>query len=80
MNLNQYAKGGGQPLVTAGQMKEIEIPIPSLKRQEEIVEVLDRFYNLCENITDGLPAEIDARQKQYEDYRNKLLTFKEIGA
>lgn len=80
MNLNQYAKGGGQPLVTAGQMKEIEIPIPSLKRQEEIVEVLDRFYNLCENITDGLPAEIDARQKQYEYYRNKLLTFKEIGA
>ena len=79
MNLNQYAKGGGQPLVTAGQMKEICIPMPSPERQNQIVEMLDRFYNICNDISSGLPAEIEIRQKQYEYYRDKLLTFENIG-
>lgn len=79
MNLNQYAKGGGQPLVTAGQMKEINIPMPSIERQNQIVEILDRFYRICTDISSGLPAEIDARQKQYEYYRDKLLTFKQLA-
>ena len=77
MNLNQYAKGGGQPLVTAGQMKEIPIPIPTLEEQQRIVAILDRFDTLCNDITTGLPAEIAARTKQYEYYRDKLLTFPE---
>jgi type I restriction enzyme S subunit len=47
--------------------------------QERIVSILDRFDSLCNDITSGLPAEIAARQKQYEYYRDKLLTFKAIS-
>ncbi len=57
-----------------------KIPIPSLEEQERIVSILDRFDKLCNDLTEGLPAEIVARQKQYEYYRDKLLTFSEIGA
>ena len=78
MNLHQYAKGGGQPLVTAGQIKELKIVIPALKKQVEVVSILDRFDAFCNDLTSGLPAEIEARRKQYEYYRDKLLTFKEI--
>jgi type I restriction enzyme S subunit len=51
------------------------IPLPSLEEQERIVSTLDRFDTLCNDLTSGLPAEIEARQKQYEYYRDKLLTF-----
>lgn len=78
MNLHKYAKGGGQPLVTASQMKEIMLPLPSKDKQQKIVDILDRFDTLCNDITTGIPAEIAARQKQYEYYRDKLLTFKEL--
>lgn len=78
-NLHQYAKGGGQPLVTAGQIKQVVIPVPSLEEQARIVAILDRFDALCNDITTGLPAEIEARRKQYEYYRDKLLTFKEAS-
>lgn len=50
--------------------------LPSLDEQERIVTILDRFDSLCHNISEGLPAEIEARQKQYEYYRDKLLTFR----
>ena len=53
----------------------IPIPLPSIKEQERIVTILDRFDALCNDLTSGLPAEIEARQKQYEYYRDKLLTF-----
>ena len=55
------------------------IPLPALQKQQEIVEMLDRFDNLCNDLTSGLPAEIAARQKQYEYYRDKLLTFKPLA-
>ena len=48
--------------------------------QKQVVEILDHFDILCNDLTTGLPAEIEARQKQYEYYRDKLLTFKELGA
>ena len=48
-----------------------------MDRQNEIVQVLDRFDVLSTDMSSGLPAEIDARQKQYEYYRDQLLTFKE---
>ena len=51
--------------------------IPSLEKQAEIVSVLDRFDALCNDLSSGLPAEIEARTKQYEYYRDKLLSFKE---
>ena len=53
------------------------IPVPPLEEQERIVSILDRFDALCNDLTSGLPAEIEARKRQYEYYRDKLLTFKE---
>lgn len=58
----------------------IEIPLPPIKEQERIVKILDQFDALCNDLTIGLPAEIEARRKQYEYYRDKLLTFKEASA
>ena len=62
--------------VTPDKLSDIKIPIPSLEKQKEIADMLDRFEALCNDITSGLPAEIEARHKQYEYYRDKLLTFK----
>ena len=60
-------------------VEKVKVPIPSLKEQKRIVDILDRFETLCNDISVGLPAEIEARQKQYEYYRDKLLTFKELS-
>lgn len=57
---------------------KLVLPIPPLEEQKKIVNILDRFDKLCNDISEGLPAEIEARQKQYEYYRDKLLTFKEL--
>lgn len=62
-----------------GELKKIRIPVPSLQEQNRIVGVLKQLDDLCNDLTSGLPAEIEARQKQYEYYRDKLLTFKERG-
>ncbi|GIW48972.1 MAG: hypothetical protein KatS3mg079_448 [Caloramator sp.] len=56
----------------------IPVPLPPLEEQERIVAILDRFEALCNDLTIGLPAEIEARQKQYEYYRDKLLSFKPL--
>ena len=56
-------------------IENAKINIPPLHVQEKIVSVLDRFDKLCNDLTEGLPAEIEARKKQYEYYRDKLLTF-----
>ena len=78
MRLNQYAKGGAQPLITGGELKKLEVPIPPLETQEKIVKILDKFESLCNDLVHGLPAEIEARRKQYEFYRDKLLNFESI--
>ena len=57
-----------------------KIPVPPLDVQNRIVNVLDNFEKICSDLNVGLPAEIEARQKQYEYYRDKLLTFKEVAA
>ncbi len=62
--------------LTQATIINYQIPIPSLEKQRNIVSILDRFESLCNDITSGLPAEIEARHKQYEYYRDKLLTFK----
>ncbi len=72
--------GSTIPHLTQQGLVSLDIPIPSLEEQERIVSILDRFDALCNDITIGLPAEIEARQKQYEYYRDKLLTFKEKTA
>jgi type I restriction enzyme S subunit len=67
----------GIPQLTAPMLKKEKIPVPPIEEQERIVAILDRFDTLCNDLTSGLPAEIAARKKQYEYYRDKLLTFKE---
>ena len=61
-------------------LRSYTIPLPPIDVQERIVDILDRFDTLCNDISKGLPAEIEARQKQYEYYRDKLLMFKNIDA
>lgn len=65
------------PRLPRSAIEKLIIPVPNVDIQEKIVDVLDRFDTLCNDISKGLPAEIEARQKQYEYYRDKLLTFKE---
>jgi type I restriction enzyme S subunit len=60
-------------------LSDIKIPIPSIKEQDRIVNILDHFNCIVNDISQGLPAEIAARRKQYEYYRNKLLSFKEVS-
>lgn len=64
--------------VTPDKLTGIVVPLPDATEQERIVGILDRFDALCNDITEGLPAEIEARRQQYEYYRDKLLTFKEV--
>jgi type I restriction enzyme specificity protein hsdS len=75
---SKYVNNGmGNPKLMSNVMARIKIPFPSLKKQQEIVTILDQFNELTNDIIFGLPAEISARQQQYEYYRDKLLTFKE---
>ena len=78
IDLSHYITGGAQPKLNQKNLNKIEIPLPPLDEQERIVAILDRFDALRNDISAGLPAEIEARQKQYEYYRDKLLTFKEV--
>ena len=75
IKLNQYAKGGGQPLITARELKSIIIPLPPLEEQQRIASILDKFDTLVNSISEGLPKEIALRRKQYEYYREQLLSF-----
>ena len=69
--------GGTVKSIPMKEMRLLTFVLPTLERQLEVVDVVERFDRLCNSITEGLPAEIEARQKQYEYYRDKLLTFKE---
>ena len=62
--------------VTPSSLLDIIIQLPSREKQDEIVEILDRFNDITNSINAGIPSEIEARKKQYEYYRDKLLTFK----
>ena len=64
--------------LNADIVRALSIPIPPLDEQRRIVSILDRFDALCNDLTQGLPAEIEARKKQYEYYRDKLLSFPEL--
>lgn len=73
----QHSKGAKMPRGNKDEILKYIFALPPIEEQKRIVEVLDRFYKLCNDISEGLPAEIETRLKQYEYYRDKLLTFKE---
>ena len=80
------AEGGTIQRLYNDNLKKTNILVPypndkekSLTEQQRIVDILDRFDTLCNDISKGLPAEIESRQKQYEYYRDKLLSFKNIN-
>lgn len=75
-HLESLNTAGGVPSLTQGVLNEVLIKVPSLAEQQRIVDILDRFDSLTNDLTAGLPAEIEKRKQQYEYYRNKLLTFK----
>ena len=72
--------GGTVKSIPMGELKKLIIPIPSLVEQKRLVETIGRFDTLSNSLVTGLPAEIAARQRQYEYYRDKLLTFKPLEA
>jgi type I restriction enzyme S subunit len=79
IDLSRFISTAAQPKLNQENLNKIPIPLPSIEEQARIVSILDRFDALINDITSGLPAEITARRKQYEYYRDKLLTFKEIA-
>lgn len=69
------SKSSSVPNMNSNEIKQLSIEIPPMDVQERIVKVLDNFDAICSDLGIGLPAEIEKRQKQYEYYRDKLLTF-----
>lgn len=77
--IGQQMYQGSVPSIRRPMLNQFEVSVPSLEIQKRLVEVLDNFDAICTDLSSGLPAEIEARQKQYEYYRDKLLTFREIS-
>lgn len=76
-NLNQFKTAGAQPGLSVERLKRVKMALPDAETQRRIAKVLKQFDALINDISHGLPAEIDARRKQYAYYRDKLLSFKE---
>ena len=79
VNLEEMATNPTRPSLTQAILDKIKIPVPSLEIQSRIVQVLDDFDTVCHDLNIGLPKEIELRQKQYEFFREKLLTFTAEG-
>ncbi|MFJ1378103.1 restriction endonuclease subunit S [Capnocytophaga canimorsus] len=83
LNTNRYQAiiktliNGAIPNISQKELSKLQIPLPPLEEQKRIVNILDKFDALVNDISQGLPAEINARRKQYEYYREKLLSFPE---
>ena len=71
----KYVSKAGQQQFNSKAVGRVLVPVPPLGVQQKIVDILDKFDKLCADIGDGLPAEIEARQRQYEYYRGQLLKF-----
>ena len=76
--LHRNVRKASIPRLSRDVIEKIIIQLPSEEKQKEIISILDNFENICGDIEEGLPAESEARQKQYEYYRDKLLAFEEI--
>ena len=79
ISIQSRVRKAGIPTLDAGAVMDILIPVPPLELQSRIVEVLDKMTTLTAKLEAELEAELEARKQQYEYYRNKLLTFSEIG-
>jgi type I restriction enzyme S subunit len=79
-DFNSLAKNSSHPFVSYKELNAVRIPIPSLEEQDRIVSILDKFDILTTSISEGLPKEIELRKKQYEYYRDLLLTFPKKAA
>ena len=79
IDLTPYITGAAQPKLNQKNLNAIIIPLPEREKRKKIVSILDRFETLCNDMTAGLPAEIEARQKQYEYCRDRLLSFSKKG-
>ncbi|MDG6266983.1 restriction endonuclease subunit S [Glaesserella parasuis] len=75
IDLTPYISGASQPKLNKNNLSNIKIPAPPFEEQQRIVTILDKFETLTNSIVDGLPKEIELRRKQYEYYREKLLSF-----
>jgi type I restriction enzyme S subunit len=75
IDLTPYISGAAQPKLNKKNLESISIPNPSPEEKTRIVAILDKFDALTNSITEGLPREIELRQKQYEHYRDLLLSF-----
>ena len=76
LKLKSKVRKAGIPTLDNRQVENLELPFPPLEVQKDIAEKLDKFDNLINDLNEGIPAEIKARHKQYEYYRDQLLTFK----
>ncbi|MCM1357058.1 MAG: restriction endonuclease subunit S [Prevotella sp.] len=72
----KYASFTTRATTTGEKLSKINIPIPPIEEQVRIVKILYKFDTLCNDLTNGIPAEISARKKQYEYYRDKIFDFK----
>lgn len=76
--LLELSNSGTIPYISRKKFEDLEVPVPSIEEQEKVVSILDKFDKLINDTSVGLPAEIKLRRKQYEYYRNKLLSFEEL--
>ena len=75
----KVSEGGTIARLYNDDIMKTKIPVPPLDVQKKIVNILDKFDSICSDLKAGLPAEIELRKKQYEYYRNKLLSFTPAG-
>lgn len=75
----QHSKKGSVPYITMPMLQNFKIPVPQTSKQARSVAILNKFDALTNSLSEGLPREIELRQKQYEHYRNLLLTFPKPG-
>lgn len=75
-----FQSGGTRRRISRGNLAKVRVPIPSIDEQHRVVDILDRFDAIVNDLSSGLPAEIAARRQQYEYYRDRLLSFEELAA